>query len=103
MPYKNLEDLPESVRDNLPHHAQEICKEAYNSAWEEYADPSSRREEVAHRVARAAVKKKIRKRCAGQLDARTVVAAATGPEAARTNNGTNGTKDKEQGDCNDRA
>jgi cation transport regulator len=45
----------------LPKHAQEIYKEAYNSAWDQYADPASRRddssrEEVAHRVAWAAVK-----------------------------------------------
>lgn len=70
MPYKNLAELPESVRDNLPHHAQEIYKEAYNSAWEEYANPSSRRddasrEEVAHRVAWAAVKKTYAKDAQG--------------------------------------
>lgn len=60
MPYKNLTDLPEAVRDNLPKHAQEIYRAAYNSAWDEYKDPSDRRddasrEEVAHRVAWAAV------------------------------------------------
>jgi cation transport regulator len=62
MPYNTLADLPESVRDNLPRHAQEIYKEAFNSAWDEYADPQARRddasrEEVAHRVAWSAVKK----------------------------------------------
>jgi cation transport regulator ChaB len=41
MPYKSLVELPASVRDNLPKHAQEIYKEAYNSAWDQYADPSS--------------------------------------------------------------
>ena len=61
MPYKTLEDLPESVRDNLPKHGQEIYKEAYNSAWEQYDEPEERRdnasrEEVSHRVAWAAVK-----------------------------------------------
>lgn len=61
MPYKNLSDLPETVRDNLPKHAQEIYKEAYNSAWEQYKDPEDRRgddtrEETAHKVAWAAVK-----------------------------------------------
>ncbi len=70
MPYKVLQNLPESVRDKLPHHAQEIYKEAYNSAWEEYAEPSSRRddasrEEVAHRVAWAAVKQKYAKDAQG--------------------------------------
>lgn len=66
MPYKTLEELPENVRNHLPEHAQEIYKEAFNSAWEEYADPAARRddasrEEVAHRVAWAAVKKKYEK------------------------------------------
>jgi cation transport regulator len=66
MPYRTLEDLPENVRNNLPEHGQEIYKEAFNSAWEEYADPTTRRddasrEEVAHRVAWAAVKKKYEK------------------------------------------
>jgi len=50
----------------LPKHAQEIYKEAYNSAWDEYADPSDRRgdasrEETAHKVAWAAVKQKYEK------------------------------------------
>jgi len=38
MPYKTLNDLPDSVKDNLPHHAKEIFKEAFNSASEEYKD-----------------------------------------------------------------
>lgn len=57
MPYKNLTDLPDSVRDNLPHHAQEIYRAAFNSAWEEY----NHDEERAHRVAWAAVKQKYEK------------------------------------------
>jgi cation transport regulator len=61
MPYRTLEDLPEGVKDNLPKHAKEIYKEAYNNAWEEHKDEEDRRddatrEEVAHRVAWAAVK-----------------------------------------------
>lgn len=61
MPYKDLKDLPENVTHVLPEHAQEIYKEAYNHAWEEYADPADRRdgqsrEETAARVAWAAVK-----------------------------------------------
>ena len=56
MPYKNLSDLPDSVKDNLPKHAQDIYRAAYNSAWNEYKDPDERRddasrEEVSHRVA----------------------------------------------------
>lgn len=62
MPYKNTKELPGSVRDNLPEHAQEIYKEAFNSAWEQYDQPEERhgdasREETAHKVAWAAVKK----------------------------------------------
>jgi cation transport regulator len=62
MPYKTLEELPESVKDNLPKHAQEIYKEAFNSAWEQYDEPHERRdnasrEEVAHKVAWSDVKK----------------------------------------------
>jgi len=67
MPYKNLSDLPDSVRDNLPRHAQEIYQAAYNSAWDQYADPDERRgddsrEEVAHKVAWAAVKNDYEKK-----------------------------------------
>lgn len=56
MPYGTLEELPDSVRDNLPKHAQEIYQAAYNSAWDQYADAEDRRgdasrEETAHRVA----------------------------------------------------
>jgi cation transport regulator len=62
MPYKNESELPDSVKNVLPQHAQEIYKEAFNSAYEQYADPSERRddadrEEVSHRVAWSAVKK----------------------------------------------
>jgi cation transport regulator len=62
MPYKRIEDLPDSVKHNLPHHAQEIYLEAFNSAWEQYDEPEERRgsasrEETAHKVAWAAVKK----------------------------------------------
>lgn len=66
MPYKRLSELPESVRDNLPEHAQEIYKEAYNAAWDQYKDPEDRRdgasrEEVAHKVAWSAVKQSYEK------------------------------------------
>ena len=62
MPYKTINDLPQSVKHVLPKHAQEIYKEAFNSAYEEYKDPEDRRgdadrEEVAHKVAWSAVKK----------------------------------------------
>jgi cation transport regulator len=64
--HARIEDLPDSVRKNLPEHAQEIYREAFNHAWTEYADPKKRRddsslEEVTHRVAWAAVKKQYEK------------------------------------------
>jgi cation transport regulator len=71
MPYNNLSDLPDSVRDNLPKHAQEIYQAAYNSAWDEYKEPEDRRgdasrEETAHRVAWAAVKQSYEKNDQGK-------------------------------------
>ncbi len=67
MPYYNsLKDLPERVRDNLPEHAQEIFMKAFNSAWEEYKRPESRkgkssRGETAFKVAWAEVEKEYKK------------------------------------------
>ena len=66
MPYSNTSDLPDSVKNNLPPHAQDIYKEAFNSAHDEYKDPhkrqgSSDREETAHKVAWNAVKQKYEK------------------------------------------
>jgi hypothetical protein len=39
VPYSTLQDLPDSVRDNLPKHAQEIYRAAFNSAWDQYDRP----------------------------------------------------------------
>lgn len=62
MPYASINDLPASVRAHLPSHAQEIYLAALNNAWAEYQDRTSdRREEIAHRVAWAAVKRKYQK------------------------------------------
>jgi len=71
MPYKTNAELPESVKNSLPEHAQDIYREAFNSAWQQYDQPEERkggasREETAHRVAWAAVKKVYRKNSAGQ-------------------------------------
>lgn len=57
MPYESKNELPENVRNVLPAHAQDIYKEAYNSAWDEYGKD----EERAHRVAWGAVKKSYHK------------------------------------------
>jgi cation transport regulator len=71
MPYDNISELPSSVRNSLPKHAQDIYKEAFNHAWEEYKDPKARRgdesrEETAHRVAWAAVKNEYEKKADGK-------------------------------------
>ncbi|MGA2676787.1 MAG: ChaB family protein [Methanobacterium sp.] len=62
MPYEKIDDLPDSVRNNLPTHAQEIFLESFNIAWDEYKEPEERRgnasrEETAFKVAWSAVKK----------------------------------------------
>lgn len=65
MPY---DKLPESIMKSLPEHAQDIYRAAFNAAWNEYDNPKKRRnasenrEQVAHKVAWAAVKKKYIKR-----------------------------------------
>lgn len=66
MPYRANSALPEPIKHSLPPHAQEIYREAFNSAWEEYADPRKRRgdsgrEETAHKVAWSAVKQQYKK------------------------------------------
>lgn len=71
MPYDSLHDLPEALRQHLPHHAQEIYLAAFNHAWDEYASKNKRhgdatREQTAHRVAWAAVKRKYAKDAEGR-------------------------------------
>jgi cation transport regulator len=62
LPYASNEDLPLSLRLHLPPHAQDIFRSAFNHAWETYGRTEPERtEEIAHRVAWAAVKKKYRK------------------------------------------
>ncbi|HVO14046.1 MAG TPA: ChaB family protein, partial [Alphaproteobacteria bacterium] len=55
------DDLPLSVRAHLPAHAQDIYRSAFNSAWRQYRRGDRPNEEIAHRVAWAAVKKMYRK------------------------------------------
>ena len=64
-----LSEATEKRIDQLPEHVQHIFKKAHASALKEYEDPQNRRggakedvEEVAHKVAWAAVKKNMRKR-----------------------------------------
>jgi len=66
MPYSKVSDLPASVKDNLPAHAQEIYMEAFNNAFKQYKDSDKRiggatQEETAFKVAWAAVKKAYKK------------------------------------------
>jgi cation transport regulator len=53
MPYLSNEELPPSVRVHLPPHAQDIYRQAFNHAWQQYGEV----EATAHRVAWAAVKR----------------------------------------------
>ena len=67
MPYHSANDLHDNFRNVLPKHAHEIYLAAFNNAWDEYKDPQERRgdasrEETAHKVAWAAVKKEYEKR-----------------------------------------
>lgn len=71
MPYSKTTELPDQVKNALPSDAQDIYKEAYNSAYEQYKDPEDRRgdadrEEVSHKVAWSAVKNKYEKNDNGE-------------------------------------
>ncbi|HVZ03656.1 ChaB family protein [Hyphomicrobium sp.] len=62
MPFQSLDNLPPSLRSRLPVHAQEIFRAAFNNAWQTYnALTEYAREELCHRIAWSAVKKKYRK------------------------------------------
>ncbi|HLB93841.1 MAG TPA: ChaB family protein [Candidatus Babeliales bacterium] len=52
MPYQTNSDLPSTITNNLPEHAQTIFRKAFNHALETYGT-----EEQAFKVAWAAVKK----------------------------------------------
>ena len=56
MPYRQITQLPDNVKNNLPKHAREIYKEASNSAEDQYGQ-----EDRAHRVAWSAVEQKYEK------------------------------------------
>jgi cation transport regulator len=57
MPYTNNAELPKSVRNNLPEHAQSIYREAFNSGLEE-----THSEIRAHKIAWGAVERSYKKR-----------------------------------------
>jgi cation transport regulator len=56
MPYKQITQLPDSVKNNLPKGAPEIYKEAFNSAEDQYGE-----EDRAHCVTWSAVENKFEK------------------------------------------
>ena len=58
VPYTSNDELSPAVADHLPSHAQDIFRQAFNHAWDEYGGD----EERAFRVAWAAVKRTYRKR-----------------------------------------
>lgn len=56
MPYSANTDLPASVRNHLPGHAQDIYRAAFNHAYAAHAGEADR-ETRAHKIAWAAVKR----------------------------------------------
>jgi len=67
MPYENTSDLPQAIRNYLPVQAQLLFCAAFNHALSKFETPKTEmkfgtQEELAHRIAWAAVKKRyIRK------------------------------------------
>ena len=60
MPYACNDELPPSVRDHLPKHAQDIFRAAFNNAWRSHgAEPDH--EATCFRIAWAAVRRSYRK------------------------------------------
>lgn len=55
MPYQANRDLPDSVRNHLPVHAQDIYREAFNHAYAAHAGEGDR-ERRSHIIAWSAVK-----------------------------------------------
>jgi cation transport regulator len=56
MPYASNEDLPPSVRNHLPPHAQDIYRDAFNHAYAAHRN-GPQVEGAAHRIAWGAVKR----------------------------------------------
>ncbi|NBD36839.1 MAG: cation transport regulator ChaB [Chloroflexi bacterium] len=62
MRYEKIEDLPESLRNDLPDEAQEIYLEAYQKSWDSFKEEMGGdlgQEAVAHRDAMHAVKQEF--------------------------------------------
>ena len=66
MSCNSIDELPDSVRTNLPQHGREIYRQAFNNTWEQYRNPRDRRgdesrEEASHLVAWSASKQEYEK------------------------------------------
>jgi cation transport regulator len=62
MPYAANSELPKAVRNNLSQHAQDIYRESFNHALNQYESDNKRRgndsrEKVAYKVTWSAVRK----------------------------------------------
>lgn len=82
MPYASNYDLPPALH-RLPDHAQDIFRAAFNNAWGRYAGAADR-EERAHRIAWAAVKRRYQK-IGGEWVSRPTARGATRHESALEN------------------
>jgi cation transport regulator len=56
VPYRSNADLPATIRQHLPSHAQDIYRAAFNHAFAAHTN-DMQQEEIAHRIAWAAVKR----------------------------------------------
>ncbi len=65
MPYRSNAALPLPVRCHLPPPAQDLYRETFNQAWSTYSR-HPRQEEIAHRTAWTAVKRRFHKEDDGQ-------------------------------------
>jgi cation transport regulator len=57
MRYENKSELPPTIRDILPEHAQELYLQAYQKAWDEYEEGQGylSRDTMAHQQGYTAV------------------------------------------------
>jgi len=60
MPYRENAELPPSVQNHLPEHAQDIYRKAFNRAYADHAGEADR-EKRSHMIAWAAVKRSYTK------------------------------------------
>lgn len=47
MLYRSKKDLPDPIKKHLPAAVQELYKEAFNNAWNQYKNPSKREDTEA--------------------------------------------------------